>query len=81
MYARYSRNFQIGRDTHTVELYRKYTKEQGLIGQPMWRSESPRMSECICNSLMTKAQIAALKQLGRDRQDGIITGTGRYYAT
>lgn len=52
MYYHYSFIFQIGRNYHRVRVYKEYSKDQGLLGEPLYVVISPRMTD-IAKTLRT----------------------------
>jgi len=74
--ARYTRNFKIGRSTHMVDVYETYTKDEGLIGKPIIRRESGRISECLRGLPVNKTQIEILRKLARLKEDMIVHPDG-----
>ena len=78
MIAHYYRNFYaVGRGTHVVEVYESYTPEQGLEGK-IERRESGRMTDCLRGLDLHDVQVRLVKELGRERQDGIVLETGEF---
>jgi hypothetical protein len=70
------RNFSIGKSTHMVDVYETYTKEEGLIGNPIIRRESGRISECLRGLPINKTQIETLRKLARLKEDMVVHPDG-----
>ena len=77
MYARYIRNFAIGKSTHIVEVYERYTDENGLVGNPVYSRESGRINDCLSGLPVNKTQIQLLRNLARNREDMIVHPDGK----
>ena len=79
-YALYNRNFSVGYSKHNVEIYSNYTTEEGLKNQ-VDEIESGRMSEIVnhIKKYLTEVQLEGIKQLMREKADGIISPEGKYY--
>lgn len=77
--ARYYRNFSVGQSTHIVKIYDKYTDESGLENE-LEEFESGRMLEIVnrIKKYLTTVQLEGIKDLMRDKQDGIILPDGKY---
>lgn len=75
----YTRNFQVGRDTHLVYVYGEYTETYGLAYLDE-RIETYTMRDMHrkLKGRLTKPQRDLLDQLMRERTDGIALSSGEY---
>lgn len=82
MVLRYSYIRALGGNTHRVELYDSYTREHGLIGNPLEVFERSRAGVLnhLVNKRLTEEQKKALKGLQQEKCDGmIVLEDGRKY--
>ena len=77
MVIHYKRNFNVGQDTHCIECYHSFSNESGLEGDVLEKRESPRMDECLKGLDINAAQKESVKQLMRQKRDGIILEDGK----
>lgn len=75
--VQYIRNFRVGTSTHIIRVYSTYTVEHGLDGL-LEEHESTRMAECLRGLDMTPAQATRVRNLMREKQDGIVLASGEY---
>lgn len=78
-YPFYTRVYQIGRNYHKVEMFRKYTSENGaeILDEKL---ESGRASDIIkrVRDRLTATQLTKLKNLMKHCTDGIIMPDGEF---
>jgi hypothetical protein len=77
MYVHYIRNFALGKSTHIVKVYENYTKERGLIGEPIISRNDGSMYKCLLGLPITQAQKECVADAGRLREDRIIHPDGK----
>lgn len=75
--VQYTRNFSIGTSTHLIKVWADYTNERGLSVLLETR-ESTRMADCLKGLTLTPIQLAVVKQLMREKNDGIVLEDGTY---
>ena len=80
MVMKYNFVFCVGQNYHRVELFEKYTDENGCINK-LHEFESSRAVDLRkqIKSFLTKEQLTKFDSLSKHREDGIITENGSYY--